>query len=157
MRVWFTLYDILAFACIYYYFFKLNTPKYRIVFNVFLAVFVLTVVPAVYFASQSIQSFLTVQAVFSGIITLFVIVMTVLWFTDIFRKMEIPNLWHIPDFYYVAGFFIYYSVTFFLFLLSEVILEQGVAEFVDYWVLNIAAVLFLRILLTVGVWKSIRK
>ena len=156
VRAWWTAYDILAFLIIFYYFYKLNAPKYRIIFYVFMALFALVTVPAVFTAAKSLNDFFHVQAIFSGIITLFVMVMTILWFRDVFKKMEVPNLWDMPDFYYVTGLFIYYSVTFFLFLLSDVIQSEGSQTFLDYWLLNIVAALILRILLTAGVWKSIR-
>lgn len=155
-RVWFTVYDILAFLCIFYYFFKINRPKYKRIFTLSMVIFVVVAVAGCFIAPKSLSHFYHVQAVFSGIITLFVMLMTFLWFTDIFRKMEVPNLWKLPDFYNIAGLFIYYSTTFFLFLLSDVIQNDGSATFLNYWTLNIVAVLILRTLLTIGVWKSIR-
>lgn len=155
-RVWFTVYDILAFLCIFYYFFKINRPKYSSIFTVSMVIFALVAGAGCFIAPRSLSHFLHVQAVFSGTITLFVMVMTFLWFTDIFRKMEVPNLWDLPDFYNIAGLFIYYSTTFFLFLLSDIIQTDGSVIFLNYWMLNVVAALILRTLLTIGVWKSIR-
>lgn len=62
------------------------------------------------------------------------------------------NLWKYDNFYYVFGIFIYFSVTFCLFLLSKLIFESSGYAY-DYWLANILATLGLRILLIIGVWK----
>jgi hypothetical protein len=157
VTIWFTIYDTLEFLLIFYFFFKLNFPKYKIFFLVSIILFVILIIPNIFFISESIHHFLNVQAIFSGAITFFIFVMTFLWFKGIFKKMEIPSLWNNPDFYYISALFIYHATTFFLFLLSDVILKIDAEKFMDYWLLNIIATLILRILLIIGVWKTPRR
>lgn len=156
VTIWFTIYDILEFYLIFYFFYKLNRSKYRFIFLIFLIFYSVVIVPNTFFISKSIHNFLNVQAILSGGITAFVFVMTFVWFRDIFKKMEIPSLWNNPDFYYISALFIYHSTTFFLFLLSDVILNIDSETFMDYWLLNVIATLVLRILLIIGVWKTPR-
>lgn len=155
--LWFTVYDILAFSAMFYFFYKINYPKYRILFITGILLFTVLIIPNIFSINKSVHHFLNVQSLFSGAITAFIFVMTFLWFIDIFKKMETPNLWSVPDFYYVSALFIYYSSTFFLFLLSDVILSNDSGKLMDYWLLNIIATLVLRILLITGVWKTSRK
>ena len=154
VKIWFTAYDIVEFLLIFYFFFKLNFPKYRILLYIFLALSVISFIPNFFVIHKSIHHFLNVQAFSSGVITVFVFIMTFLWFRDIFKKMEIPSLWKTPEFYYISGLFIYHSTTFFLFLLSDVILNIDAEKFMDYWLLNIIATFILRTLLIIGVWKT---
>lgn len=157
VTIWFTLYDILEFLLIFYFFYKLNFPKYKIFFLVLIVLFTILIIPNILFVNKSIHHFLNVQAIFSGAITTFIFMMTFLWFRDVFRKMEIPSLWKTPEFHYISGLFIYHATTFFLFLLSDIILNIDADKFMDYWLLNIIATLILRILLIIGVWKTPRR
>lgn len=154
VKIWFTIYDIIEFLLIFYFFLKLNFPKYRVILWTFFGLSLFLIIPNVFQINKSIHHFLNVQALFSGGITVFVFIMTFLWFRDIFKKMEIPSLWKTPDFYYISGLFIYHSTTFFLFLLSDVILNIDSEMFMDYWLLNIIATFILRTLLIIGVWKT---
>lgn len=157
VTIWFIIYDTLEFLLIFYFFFKLNFPKYKIFFLIFLIAFAIFVIPSIFFINKSIHHFLNAQALFSGITTLLIFTMTFLWFRDIFKKMEIPSLWSNPEFYFISALFIYHSTTFFLFLLSDIILNIDAEKFMDYWLLNIIATLILRILLIIGVWKTYRR
>lgn len=157
VTVWFTIYDVLEFLLIFYFFFKLNFPKYKILLLSFIILFLILIIPNIFFINKGVHYFLNVQAIFSGAITTFIFIMTFLWFRDLFKKMEIPSLWNNPDFYYISALFIYHATTFFLFLLSDIILKIDAEKFMDYWLLNIIATLILRILLIIGVWKTPRR
>lgn len=156
VKIWFTIYCIFEFATIFYFFFRLNYPKYKFIFSLFLLCY-LAIFPNVFLINNSDHHFFNLQALQSGNVTLFVCVMSFLWFYDTFRKMEIPSLWKSPEFYYISGLLIYHCTTFFLFLLSEVLFKNHSEHFMDYWAINIVANLFLRFLLSIGVWKAITK
>ncbi len=66
--------------------------------------------------------------------------------------MEIPDLMDSSVFYFITGFFMYYSTTLALFLMSSFIFTSEL-YFYDYWLVNVIATLILRICLIVGVWK----
>jgi magnesium-transporting ATPase (P-type) len=94
-------------------------------------------------------------------VSIFVFIFSVIWFKDIFEELNKSLLFEETDFqyllssenfYFVAGVFIYYATTFFLFLSSSLIFESNL-YFNDFWVVNIIATLVLRIFLIISVWK----
>lgn len=85
-------------------------------------------------------------------LTLLVITSTFLWFRQLFAESKLPDLWKDAGFYFIAAFFIYYCSTFFLFLLSYFIISSDM-DFHSFWIVNVLATLFLRLLMTLGVWQ----
>lgn len=156
VRIWFTVYNLFSFVAIFYFFHKIYYPKYKLIFIFFLLLF-LASLPITFFIDIGLYQFLIKQSISSGLITLFTVIMSILWFMNIFRKMEIPNLWKSPVFYYVSGLLIYHSSTFFLDLLSNTLFKNDKENFIDYWAINIIANLVLRLLLSIGVWKQFSK
>lgn len=147
---WFQLYSFLEIITLYLFYYRLLKPSYKVVFRLFL--FLMVIMYCVSFYFWSADSNFTSKAINTVPVTLFVFMFSVLWFRELFRKMDLSNPWQEPAFYFVTGFSVYYSGTFFLFLLSNAISDSNV-YFYDYWFVNILATLIFRIYLIVGAWK----
>lgn len=147
---WFQLYSFLEIVTLFYFFFKLFKTKYKTTFGIFLVLLVTTYSFSFFYWNEN--SGLISNAKNKASITFFVLTFSFLWFKELFKKMEIQNPWQNADFYFVSGFLLYYSSTFFLFMLGGFIFNSNV-YFYDYWLINIIATLILRTLLIIGVWK----
>src|SRR5690606_10662021 len=108
----------------------------------FIVSYILSCFPAGYFIGSSITKTMT---------PLFVITGSTLWIRKLFIEMTIPNLWKNAKFHFVSGFLLYYTSTFFFFLLSDMISLNS--NFYDYWMVNIIAAFIFRILLSIGTWQ----
>jgi len=144
---WFQFYIILEFVALYYFYSKLLRPQFTIFFKITLLLFVVAYIvscfPAGYFIGSSITKTMT---------PLFVIAGSSLWIRKLFIEMTVPNLWKNADFYFIAGFLLYHTSTFFFFLLSDSFVNLN-RNFYDYWLVNIIAALIFRILLSIGTWQ----
>lgn len=147
---WTQVYSLLEFVTIFYFYISSLDKKYKIYFNVYRIVFILFYIYS--FSYWSEQNALLAKTINKTVISLLVFTATFLWFKQLFEKVEIKNLWQSADFYFVSGLFIYYASTFCLFILSSFLLETT-SYFYDYWMINVVATLFLRALLSFGVWK----
>lgn len=148
---WFQLYSLLEFVTLYYFFYRLSGHIYNTIYRIFPILFIIPYVISVVFWSEADKFIsLTINKIN---ITLFVLASVFLWFKSLFKKMDIMNLWSHSNFYFVSGFFIYYSATFCLFLLSNLLFNSELYAY-DYWSVNIMATLVLRALLIIGVWKT---
>lgn len=147
---WFQLYSFFEIVTLFYFFFKLFKTKYKIAFGIFLVSLVTTYSFSFFFWNEN--EGLIPNTVNKTSVTLFVLTFSFLWFKELFKKMEIQNPWQNADFYFVSGFSVYYSSTFFLFLLASLIFNSNV-NFYDYWLVNIIATLILRTSLIIGIWK----
>src|SRR5699024_10162485 len=128
---WFSIYDLLQFIGLFYFFFKLLSKRYRPWLYVFLLFF-----GVMYAFSLSHLNELLKSVAINAIPT-FILVITGcgLWFKDLFDETIIANLWKNDNFYFISGFAIYYSSTFLLFLLSDFIFNSEL-YFYDYWLVN---------------------
>lgn len=144
---WFQLYTLLEFVAIYYFYYKLIRPQFNILFRstlvLFLIAYVFSFIPSGSFIATSATKTIT---------PLFVIMGSTLWVRKLFIEMSIPNLWKSSQFYFVSGFLLYYTSTFFLFLLRDNMLSVN-SNFYDYWLVNIIAAFIFRILLSIGAWQ----
>jgi hypothetical protein len=147
---WSQLYSFLAFLTLYYFFFKLSRPNYKNAYHIFFILFIIIFCISFFFWTDE-NTFIT-RAINRIPLTLFVLTFSFLWFKELFKKMEIQNPWQNANFYFVSGFSIYYSSTFFLFLLGNLIFNSNI-YFYDYWLINVMATLILRTFLIIGVWK----
>lgn len=151
----FRVYSICEFLTIFYYFFYLLKKKYKLLFYFFGTVYILLFCYLLIIwkieDSMKTDSYLTIVEI------LFVYCCTFLWFKNIFADMSEISLLSLGHFYIVSGFIIYFSGTFFLFLLGDYILKNMESEFTAYWNLTIWFNIILRTLLIIGVWKISRK
>lgn len=144
---WFQLYTLLEFVAIYYFYFKLVRPQFKMLFRSILVLFLIFYI----FSFIPSGSFIATSAT-KTITPLFVIMGSTLWVRKLFMEMSIPDLWKSSQFYFVSGFLLYYTSTFFLFLLRDSMLSVN-SNFYDYWLVNIIAALIFRILLSFGAWQ----
>jgi hypothetical protein len=148
--VWFKMYTLLEFLCIFYFFLKLLHKQYRPLLYGFLVFFVITFIILQLLwlteGKSETDSYLAI------IETLFVYTMTFLWFKDIFTNRSLDSLWDSPAFYFISGFILYFSGTLFLFLMSDFVLTQQ--ESGRYWIINVVLSLFFSIILLIGIWKG---
>lgn len=149
---WIQVYSLLEFAALYYFFYRLLAYRYSWVYKVLLVLFVVFYVVSFVFWSDAKTGIFTSLAINKVGLFIFILVSGFLWFKNLFEKMDVMNLWKYSNFYFVSAFLIYYSTTFLLFLLSQLIFSRG-AHFNDFWLVNILATFILRVLLITGVWK----
>lgn len=147
---WFQLYPFLSFLALYHFFFYLLKPDYKNLFRMFFILFIVFYGISLYFWSDN-DRFIS-SAINRSFITIFVFTFALIWFKNVFEKMDIPNLWQNDIFYFIVGLTIYYSSTIFLFL-SSIFIYNSNLYFYDFWLVNVIATLVLRILLCLGVWK----
>ena len=149
---WFRLYSLLEFFAVSLFFLWELQRKYsRFVigcmgffFMLWLAVTI--TLPLNYGTDNYVnlpQTFLTFAYIF-------------LWFSDLFSKAEESALWQRPGFYFVVAITLYQAATLFLFLLSQTMMERKDISVEDYWIINVVAVLFTRIIISFSVWKAAR-
>ena len=148
---WFYLYDLLEFIALYYFFYKIFQKRYKPLLYAFGGLFTV----AYLLSSLHLDKFNALKAITLNSIPTVIFVLTCcgLWFKNLFDKADVPNLWQNTHFYFVSGFIIYYSSTFFLFLLSNSIFSSENLYIYDYWFVNVVATLILRIFMIIGVWK----
>lgn len=148
---WYYLYSFLEFSTIYYYLLGLFRRKNKVLFKVFAGAFVIMYSCSFLFWDEN--NVLLPKMIDKIVITLLVLTFSFKWFKELFKKTEVPDLWSNGNFYFVSGLLIYYSATFVLFMLSSFLIEVS-EHFYDYWLVNVIATLFLRIMLSLGVWNT---
>ena len=149
---WFVFFEILAFLCIYYFYFEILQKQ-------FLKLFLLTLFLFLGFCfylslNFIIKDFFIVSSYLNTFTTLFILFFTIIWFRRLILDASIENLLENSTFYFISGFILYYFGTLFLFLISNYLYKFDTLSLQSYWVVNIILNLILRILLIVGLWKA---
>ena len=149
---WFVFFEILAFLCIYYFYFEILQKQ-------FLKLFLLTLFLFLGFCfylslNFIIKDFFIVSSYLNTFTTLFILFFTIIWFRRLILDASIENLLENSTFYFISGFILYYFGTLFLFLISNYLYKFDNLSLQSYWVVNIILNLILRILLIVGLWKA---
>jgi hypothetical protein len=149
---WFVFFEILAFLCIYYFYFEILQKQ-------FLKLFLLTLFLFLGFCfylslNFKIEDFFIVSSYLDTFTTLFILFFTIIWFRKLILDASIENLMENSTFYFISGFILYYFGTLFLFLISNYLHKFDALSLQSYWVVNIMFNLILRILLLVGLWKA---
>lgn len=149
---WFVFFEILAFLCIYYFYFEILQKQ-------FLKLFLLTLFLFLGFCfylslNFIIKDFFIVSSYLNTFTTLFILFFTIIWFRRLILDASIENLLENSTFYFISGFILYYFGTLFLFLISNYLYKFDTLSLKSYWVVNIILNLILRIFLIVGLWKA---
>lgn len=149
---WFVFFEILAFLCIYYFYFEILQKQ-------FLKLFLLTLFLFLGFCfylslNFIIKDFFIVSSYLNTFTTLFILFFTIIWFRRLILDASVENLLENSTFYFISGFILYYFGTLFLFLISNYLYKFDALSLQSYWVVNIILNLILRILLIVGLWKA---
>lgn len=149
---WFQIYTFLEFLALVCYYWKLMRLKMRSLFaSLFGLLFILFYMLSLFWIASD-NKFISLMISQVPIIIM-VLIFSLKWFKELFEKTEVPDLWSNGNFYFVSGLLIYYSATFVLFMLSSFLIEVS-QHFYDYWLVNVIATLFLRIMLSLGVWNT---
>lgn len=149
---WYLIYKILAFIGLHYFYYYLLDRKYKLLFLVYIIGFIILII-----LSQTVwinYIYLEKSAYFNMFQTLIVLTFSILWFKQLFSKLEEESLSKNPNFYFVSGLIVCYCGTVFLFLMSSSIYAYDKSNFHYYWLLNILLNFVLRSLLIIGVWKA---
>lgn len=146
---WFQIYPLLEIIGLYFFFSKVFKEKHESVIKLF--VIILLIIYSSSFLLWNSYINLQSHSLNKSFITLFVLLGCFTWFKNLFKNIEVENLWSLPSFYFISAFFMYYSSTILLFSLGNFIYSSK--EMFDLWWINVLASLILRILLTIGTWK----
>lgn len=151
--VWFKVYVLLEFICIYLFFQRISAGQYRVWYRNFMFVFLLTFVGLQTYwisgGSPKTDSWLTILE------TILVYVGSTIWFKDIFKNLDLNTLWDSPEFYFISSFILYFSGTLFLFLMTDFVFSPK--EMSKYWIINIVLSLVSDIIIIIGIWKGQQK
>ncbi len=157
-KYWFQLYPLLSFLALYFFFFtSLSSRYFKIMKISFILFFVVYSISFFYIEPNK----LVASSINRLYISIFIFTFSVIWFKEVFEKLnkslpfdeiDIQYLWNSEDFYFVAGAFMYYATTFFLFLSSHLIFSSGLYAY-DFWIINLIATLLLRLFLIISLWK----
>jgi hypothetical protein len=149
---WFVFFEILAFLCIYYFYFEILQKQFL---KLFLLTLFLFLGFCIYLSLNFIiKDFFIVSSYLNTFTTLFILFFTIIWFRRLILDASIENLLENSTFYFISGFILYYFGTLFLFLISNYLYKFDALSLQSYWVVNIILNLILRILLIVGLWKA---
>jgi len=152
VEYWFSIYGLLAFSSIHYFFYNLLQKRFKKIFIVLTVVFFLFFLLSILFRTSF--DFLTINSFFKAYQTIIILLFSIIWFKRIFENLEVVNLFDSPAFYFVSGLLIYYCGSVFLFLAASAIYASDKSNFQYYWLLNIILNLVLRTLLIIGIWKA---
>lgn len=153
--IWSRFYIFLDFIFIFYFFFNTLKKQYKNYFYFslysFLVVYIYLLI--IWDVNESIKT----DFYLTSFETVFVLISSILWFTNIFIELKESSLLNLPDYFFISGFVLYFTGTFFLFLVSDFFLKNMTSQFLSYWNLNIFFIILLRTLLIVGIWKARKK
>lgn len=148
---WFTLYTLLEFLALYYFFRKLFGEKNKKLFYFFRAAFIVTWSISLFFWERKIH--LKIESYSAIIESIFVFTGILLWFKELFKNVEVGSLWQVPVFYFISGLTFYFAGTSFFFLLIQDIIDYS-RHFKVFMVINICASLVMRLIFIIGAWKA---
>lgn len=152
---WYRTYTLFEFLFLFYFYFYTLKKQYKIFFVFSFIFFILLYIYLLIIwdinESSKTESFLTITE------TIFVLVSSILWFKTIFGDLKENSLLKAPDYYFISGFVLYFTGTFFLFLVSDFMLKNMTSQFLSYWNLNILFTILLRTLLITGIWMARKK
>lgn len=153
-KVWFRIYDLLEFGCVFYYFYTLVIGFKRLFyFFIFSYLLLYIFLTANWFSINHLKS----DSYLITLETLFVFIVTFLWFKQFFKTNTLFSLLSLSDFYFVSGLIIYLAGTFVLNILGCYILQIFKSEFLVYWNIMIVFNIVLRLFIIVGIWKKSTK
>lgn len=150
--VWFKIYTSLEFFVLIHYFYKLLQGRYKQLYY-FFSLLYLTCFGFIVFQGK-IGNFMDGDSYLQVIESVFVITVVLLWMKYAFINLQEDSLLKFPHFYFISGLLFYFSGTLFLYLLGNLILQEGAEDFANFWLLNLFFNIFLKILILIGIWKA---
>lgn len=149
---WFSIYSLLAFCGIHYFFYKILNKKFSYLFIVLILLY-LFFYGSLRFGLRSLN-YLDISSYLNVYQTIIVLLFAVIWFRRIFQQFEIENLLDSPTFYFISGLLIYYCGSIVIFLMASDLYATDQNSFQYYWLVNIILTFVLRTLLIIGIWKA---
>ncbi|CAM3288997.1 hypothetical protein FLLO111716_01200 [Flavobacterium longum] len=151
--LWFKIYVLLEFVCIFLFFRRISAKKYQKIYLVLLWAFLLTFVGLqthwIMGGTPKTDSWLSMLE------TILVYIGSVIWFKNIFSNMDLDTLWKSAEFFFISAFILYFSGTLFLFLMTDFVFSTK--EMSKYWIINIVLSLLADILIIFGIWIGQQK
>ena len=151
-KPWFRIYSFLEFYTILYFYWKLLNRKWLSLFFgiVYLLNYCHLIYEWIYFPRIGFNLISS-----DIIITSLVLVNTIIWFVDVFKKMEESPLHINPLFYIIASLLLYYCSSFIVFVVTDY-MKQYKMKIRDFYMIVIYAGLVLRGTFAIVFWKASR-
>lgn len=149
---WFRIYSFLEFYCLLYFYWKLLNRNWLVLFFgiIYLLNYCHLIYEWVYFPRIGFN------LISSDIITTsIVLVSTIIWFVDVFKKMEELPLHINPLFYIIAALLLCYCSSFIVFVVTDY-MKQYKMKIRDFYQIVVFAGAILRGTLTIVCWKASR-
>ena len=146
---WFRVYDLLEFCAIFYFFFRLMGLQWRKWLYLFPFAYVIVYMGGLLLWQQFNE--LQVKALFSTILIGFICTAAFIWLNIRFKNIKEVLAISPAVLMFLAAILLYYTSTYFLFLVSNELFTSAKEDFENYWSLNVVATLLYRILLIIGV------
>lgn len=138
----------ILFSMVYRYYLKGFVSTY-IIMSVAVLFVLFSVVNS--FFIQSVHEYNSyVRAIGAFILAVYAL----LWFMKTLKNLEIPRLRDEPFVWINTGAILYFSGSFFVFILSKLLLEQSVSLMAKAFWISSSLVMLFYLLIAVGFWKS---
>lgn len=149
-KPWFRIYSFLEFYTILYFYWKLLNRKWLSLFFgiVYLLNYCHLIYEWIYFPRIGFNLISS-----DIIITSLVLVNSIIWFVDVFKKMEEEPLHINPLFYIIAALLLCYCSSFIVFVVTDY-MKQYKMKIRDFYMIVIYAGIILRGTLTIVCWKA---
>lgn len=150
--IWFRTYRILEFFSLLYFYNKLlGRNKLFLVWTiVFVFSYLYLIHKWIYFPRVGYNRMLL-----DIIITLMVVVSTIIWLIDVFKKMEEESFYTNPLFYIIGAILLFYCSTFIVYIVTDY-MKQYKMKIREFYMIVYYANLVLRGTLTIVCWKASR-
>lgn len=150
---WFRFYLILEFFTLAYFYLSILHARKRII--LFSTVYILLY--GYFLIHWNLEVSYQQDSYLSLVEFLMVFLFSITWFRSLFKSNQLIKLTQSSLFYFVTGFFLYFSGTLFLFLMSNLLFKKESIDSPDFWRLNVVLSFVLRILLIIGIWIKPQK
>lgn len=153
VAIWFRIYGLLEFSALFYFFYHTLPRKMRWALYSLATVFFVEYTSFIFFFDTSEQ--LWTDGILNCTTFSLIIVGVLYYFIKRFKALQdryVESDW--PVFYFTGSLLLYYSSTFFLFLMANTVFVNNPEEFSSYWTLNLTSTIIFRGLLIFGVWKA---
>lgn len=149
---WFRIYSFLEFYCLLYFYWKLLNRKWLSLFFgiTYLLNYCHLIYEWIYFPRIGFNLINS-----DIIITSLVLVNTIIWFIDIFKKMEEKPLHINPLFYVIAALLLCYCSSFIVFVVTDY-MKQYKMKIRDFYQIVVFALAILRGTFVIVFWKASR-
>ncbi|BCY28300.1 hypothetical protein KK2020170_11680 [Flavobacterium okayamense] len=149
---WFRIYTLLEFFALLYFYNKLlGRNKLFLLFSIlYIMTYLYQIYEWVYFPRIGFN-FISLKVEMVSL----VLISSLIWFVDAFKKMEETSFYVNPVFYIIAAFLLYFCSTFIVFVVTDY-MKQYKMNIRGFYMIILYAALVLRITLLVVFWKASR-